>query len=122
MTGNIVTRRPLMSRIYTRMRRDVRSLEIQITLKVSRVQPRISNASLVISMDTSQASVTRRNKHHSSQINQRPIYYKWVQYMLVTSPYAATQKIVHPAMTHSVCKWKYSNHKLKVRRFPHPLT
>ena len=102
--GNIVTRRALMPRIYTRTRRDTRSVEIQIALKVSSVQQRNFHASLVIRMDTSQASVTRRNKLHSIEGNQRPICYKHVQCMLVTSPYAVTQKIVHPVMTHSVCK------------------
>ena len=45
-----------------------------------------------------------------------------VLFMLVVNQYAATQKIVPPVMSHSVCKWKSSNHKVKVRRFPHPLT
>ena len=93
-----------MPRMYTRTRRDARNGEIEITLKVSSVQQRNFNASLVIRMDTSQASATKRNKFHSSQGNQRPICYNQVQFMLVISPYAATQKIVHPAMTHSVCK------------------
>ena len=122
VTGKVITRRALMPRMYTRTRRDVRSVEIQITLKVSSVQQRHFSANLVISIGTSQASVIRRNKLHSSQGNQRPICSKQVLSMLVTSPYVVTQKIVHPAMSHSVCKWKYNNHKLKVRRFPHPLT
>ena len=81
-----------------------------------------SNASLAINMKTLQASVTRRNKYLSSIGNQRPICFKQAQCMLVTSPYVATQKTVHPVMTHSVSKWRYRNHKLKVRRFQHPLT
>ena len=47
-----ITRRALMLRMYTRTRRDVKNVEIQITLKVSSVQ-RSFNASLVISMSTS---------------------------------------------------------------------
>ena len=85
-------------------RRDVRSVEIQIILKVSSVQQRNFNASLVICMDTLQVHVTKRNKLHSSQGNQRPECYKQVLHMLVTSPYAATLTIVHPAMSHSLCK------------------
>ena len=91
-------------RMFTRTRRDVKSVEIQITLKVSSVQPRSFIANLVISMGTSQASVTRRNKIHSSQENQRLICYKLVLFMLVINPYAATQKIVHPVVSHSVSK------------------
>ena len=40
--------------------------------------------------------------------------------MLVTSPYVATQKIVNPAMSHSVCKWRYSDQNLKYKRIPTP--
>ena len=67
VTGKAIIRRALMPGMYTRTRRDVRSVEIQITLEVSSVKQRNSNASLVISMDTSQASDIRRNKLHSSQ-------------------------------------------------------
>ena len=80
------------------------------------------NAFLVICMDTLQAYVIKRIKFHSSQGNQRPICCKQVLCMLVTSQYAATQKIVHPAMSHSVCKRRYSEYKLNVRRFQYPLT
>ena len=76
VTGKAITRRALMPGMFIRTRRAVRSVEIQITLKVSSVQPRSFNANLVISMGTSQASVTRRNKLHSSQGNQRLICYK----------------------------------------------
>ena len=62
------------------------------------------NASLVTSMDTLQVYVFKRKKPHSSQGNERPICCKQELYMLVTSPYAATQKIVHLSMSHSVCK------------------
>ena len=66
--------------------------------------------------------VTRKNKLHSSQGNQRSICCKQELCMLVTNPYVATQKIVHPVMSHSVCKRRYSNHKLNVTRFPYTLT
>ena len=59
VTGKAITRRALMPGMYTRTRRDARSVEIQITLKISSVQQRNFNASLVISMDTSQASVIK---------------------------------------------------------------
>ena len=98
VTGKAITRRALMPRMFTRTRRDVKSVEIQITLKVSSVQPRSFN--LVISMGTSQAPVTRRNKLHSSQGNQRLICYKPVLFMPVINQYAATHKIVHPVMNH----------------------
>ena len=104
VTDKAITRRALIPRMFTRTRSDVRSVEIQITSKVSSVHPRSFNANLVISMDTSQASVTRKNKIHSSQGNQRLIYYKQVLFMLVTNQYAATQKIAHPVMNHSVSK------------------
>ena len=93
-----------MTRMYTRTRKNARCVDIQITLKVSSVQHRNFNVCLVISKGTSQASVIKRNKLHSSQGNQRPICYKWVLCMLVTTPYTATQKVVHPVMSHSVCK------------------
>ena len=47
-------------------------------------------SNLVISMGTSQASVTRRNKLHSSQGNQGLICYRQVLVMLVINQYAAT--------------------------------
>ena len=50
MTGKAITRGALMPRMVTRTRRDVRSVKIQITLKVSSVQPRSFNANLVIWM------------------------------------------------------------------------
>ena len=62
------------------------------------------NANLVISMDTLQASVIRRNKLHSSQGNQRLICYKQELFMLVINQNVPTQKIVHPARSHSVYK------------------
>ena len=40
VTGKAITRRAVMPRMFLRTRRDVRSVEIQITLKVSSVQPR----------------------------------------------------------------------------------
>ena len=67
MTGKAITRRALMLRMLIGTRRDVRSVKIQIALKVSSVQPRNFNAIHVISMDTSQTSVIRRNKLHSGQ-------------------------------------------------------
>ena len=73
-------------------------------IKVSSVQPRSFNANLVKSVGTSQASVIRRNKSHSSQGNQKLICYKQVLFMLVINPYVATQKIAHPVMSHSVYK------------------
>ena len=50
------------------------------------------------------SSVTRRNKLHSSQGNQRVICYKWVLFMFVINQYVATLKIAHPMMNHSVSK------------------
>ena len=79
-----------MPRMFTGTRRNVKSVEIQITLKVSGVQPRSFNANLVISMDTLQGSVIRRNMLHSGQGNQRLIFYKWALFMLVINPCAAT--------------------------------
>ena len=70
--------RASMSRLYTSTRRDVESVDIQSTLKVSSVQQRSFSACLVINMGTSQASVIRKNKLHSSQGNQRLICCKWV--------------------------------------------
>ena len=93
-----------MPRICTRTRRDARGVENQCILKVSRVQQRNFNASLVISMDTLQAYVIKRNKLHSSQGNQRSVWCKQELCMLVICPYAAMHKIVHPVMSHSVCK------------------
>ena len=99
-----ITRRALMPRMCTRKRRDVRSAEIQFILKVSSVQQRNFNASLVISMDTLQAYFIKRNMFLSSQGNKRPICCKWELCMLVAISYAATHKIVHLVMSHSVCK------------------
>ena len=82
-----------MPTMCTRTRRDARSVEIQYILRVSSVQQSNFNASLVTSMGTLQAYVTKRNKLHSSQGNQRPICGKLKLCMLVTSPYVATQKI-----------------------------
>ena len=93
-----------MPRMFTRTRRDVKILEIQITFKVSSVQPRSFNANLVISMNISQTSVTRKKQATFKSRKQRLICYKWVLFMLMIYPYAATQKIVHPVMSHSVCK------------------
>ena len=93
-----------MPGMCTGTQRDAISVEIQYTLKVSSVQQRSFNASLVTSMDTLQAYVIKRNKHLSSQGNHRPICCNQELYMLVTSPYVATQKIVYPAMSHSVFK------------------
>ena len=94
----------LMPRICTRTRSNARSVEIQFILKVSSVQQRNFNASLVTGMDTLHTYVIKINKFHSRQGNQRPIYCKWELCICVKSPYVATQKIVHPAMSHSVCK------------------
>ena len=99
VTGKTITRKTLMPRMSTGTRKDVRSVEIQITLKVSSVQPRNFNANLVTSMGTSQASVTRRNKLHLSKGSQRLICYKRVLFMLVINQFAVTQKIVHPVMS-----------------------
>ena len=44
VTGKAITKRVLMPGMFIRTRRDVRSVEIQITLKVSSVQPRSFNA------------------------------------------------------------------------------
>ena len=71
-----------MPRMYTSARRDARSVDIQYRLKVSSIQQRSFNASLVISMDTLQAYVIKKNMFHSSQGNQRLICCKWEQYML----------------------------------------
>ena len=65
-----------------RMKRDVKNVEILCMQKVSSVEQRSINASLAISMDTLLAYVIKRNKFLSSQGNQRPICYKWEQYML----------------------------------------
>ena len=50
-------------------------------------------------MGTSQTYVTRGNKLHSSQGNQRLICYKWVLFILLINPYVTIQKIVHPVMS-----------------------
>ena len=71
---------------------------------ISMVQQRNFNASLATGVDTLQVYVTKRTKLRSSQGNQRPICCKQELCMLVTSPYVVTQKIVHSAMSHSVCK------------------
>ena len=57
-----------------------------------------TSVSLVTSMDILLVYVTRRNKLLPSQGNLRPICYKQEQYMPVTNPYAAIQKICLPAM------------------------
>ena len=114
-TKTIITTRALMPIIFTRTRTDARNREILYILMVSSVRHRNINASLATNMDTLQAYVIKRNKYFSSIGNQRLICYKWKQNMLVTSPYAATQKIVHPALSHSLCKWRYSDHELNVR-------
>ena len=49
-----------MPRMYTRTRRDARSVEILYTLKVSSVQQRNISASLVTSMDTLQGYVIKK--------------------------------------------------------------
>ena len=48
--------------------------------------------------------LSEENKLLSSQGNQGLICYKWVLFMLVINQYVATQKIVHPAISHSVSK------------------
>ena len=48
VTGKAISRRALMQKMFTRTRRDVISVEIQITLKVSSYQPRNVNANLII--------------------------------------------------------------------------
>ena len=63
----------LMHRVCTRTKRDAKCVEIQQTLKVTSVQQRNFDACVVISMETSQAYVIKRNKLHSRQENQRPI-------------------------------------------------
>ena len=93
-----------MPRMCTRTRRDARNDKIQYMLKVSHVQQRNFNVSLATGMDTLQAYVIKGKKHLSSQGNQSSICCKWELCVLVTSSYAATQKIVHPVMSHSVCK------------------
>ena len=64
-----ITRRDLMPGMYTRIRRYVKSVEIQITLKVSSVQPRSFNASLFISVGALPVSVIRRNKLPSNKVH-----------------------------------------------------
>ena len=117
--SHTTVRRALMPRMCTRTRRDARMVEIQYIFRVSSVKQRNFNASLATSMDTLDAYVIKRNKLHSSQGNQRLICCKQELCMLVTSPYAATQKIVHPGMSHSVYKSRSSMHKLNVSGFPH---
>ena len=101
-TTRKITRRALMPGMCTRTRRDARGVEIQIILKVSIVQQRNFNASLATSMDTLQAYIIKGNKLYSIQGNQRPICCLWEMCMLVTSPYAATEKII-PFSNESCC-------------------
>ena len=64
------------------------------TCRFPSVQQKSTSARLAISMDMLPVYVIRRNKFFFSSLgNQRPTCCKWEQYMLVTSPYAATQKI-----------------------------
>ena len=98
------------------------NVEILCMQKVSRVQQKSINARLATSMDTLLVYFNKRNKFLSSQGNQSPIYYKQEQYMLVTSPYVATQKICLQVMGLFACKSRYSASKLIVRQFPHHIT
>ena len=58
-TTTIITRRALMPRMFTRTRRDARSVEIQYILKVSSIQQRNISASVATSMDNLQAYVIK---------------------------------------------------------------
>ena len=113
-TTTMQTRKALMPSKFTRTMRDVKNVEILCMQKVSSVQQRSINASLTTSMDTIPADVIKRNKFLSSLGTQRPICYKWEQYMLVTSPHVATQKICLLVMTLFACKSRYSAPKLIV--------
>ena len=115
------TRKVLMPIMFTRTRGDVKNVEILCMQKVSSVQERSINASLATSMDTFLAYVIKRNKFLSSLGNQT-MCYKGEQYMLVTSPYKANQKICLLMMIIFAFKSRYSAPKLIGRRFPHHLT
>ena len=66
----------LMSRMPTRTRRGVQSVEIQPMWKAFSVLQKSPNVKLVTSLDTLPAFVIRKSKLHSRQRNQRHINYK----------------------------------------------
>ena len=120
-TTTIPTRKALMPRMFTRTRRDVKNVEI-LCMQVSSVQQGRINTSLATSMNTLLPYVIKGNKFLSSLGNQRSLCYKQELYMLVTSPYMATQKICLLVIRLFACKSRYSTPKLILRRFPHHLT
>ena len=112
------TRNVLMSKMPTRTKRGVQSMEIQSIWKAFSVLQRSSNVKLVSSLDTLPFLVTRRSKLHSSQGYQRHINYRQEQYMQKKVPYAVNLKIIAQAMIPSACRSKCSAHKLISRRLP----
>ena len=74
-----------------------------------------TNVRIVIGMDTSQVFAFKNNKYLPSKGNPRPICYKWELFMLVTNPYAATQKSHPPVMNHFACKSSTSNNQASLQ-------
>ena len=107
-----------MSRMPTRTKRGVQSVEIQSMRKAFSALQRNSSVKLVTSLGTLPAFVIRKNKVHSSPGNQRQINYKQGQYMQKKLPYAFNLKITPQVMIPSACRSKYSANELISRRFP----
>ena len=121
-TTTTITSKALMPRMFIRIRRDVRNVEILYILRVSSVHQRNISASLATSIDTLQAYVIKRNKFLSSLGNQRPICCKQELYILMTNPYVATQRIFYLVISLVASTSGYCTPKLILRRFPHHLT
>ena len=111
------TRNSLMSRMPTRTKRGVQSVEIQSMWKAFSALQRSSSVKLVTSLDTLPAFVIRKSKLHLSPGNQRHISYKQGQYMQKKVPYAVNQKITAQVRIPFACRSKCSAQKLISRRF-----
>ena len=98
----------LMSRMSTRTKSGVQSVEIQVMWKAFSALQKSSNVKLVTSLDTLPASVVRKIKFHSSQESQRHINYKQGLYMQKKVPYAVNLKITAQVRIPFACRSKCS--------------
>ena len=112
------TRNGLMSRVPTRTKRGVQSVEIQFMWKAFRALQRSSSVKLVTTLDTLLAFVIRKSKLHLSAGNQRHISCKQGQYMQKKVPYVVNQKITAQARITFACRSKCSAHKLISKASP----
>ena len=113
------TRSSLMSRMFTRTKTGVQSVEIPVMQKAFNALPRNTSVMLAKSLGTLPASATKGSKLLTNQRSPRHTRYKQGQYMQKKVPHVVNLKII--ACDESLClQMKVQQTQANLQRIPWP--